>query len=430
MPRPLARVAKRAERGAERAADAVAGGVRALVKDPAVQAAARWFSSERRWIDELQLQICRIPAPTFFEQRRAEWASSALAGMGWEARIDRAGNVIAHSPEAPASGRLVALTAHLDTVLAPLSADDIRVDERGRLTGPGVSDNGAGLAALFAIARVFSQFRPFGDSGLGLLLVANVGEEGEGNLNGMRYLCRQSQLAPRIRSYLVLDGPSTEHYTAEALACRRFEIVVAGPGGHSWSDFGTANPIHALSRAIAAFTDTYAPRAAAGHAGRFSFNFGVVDGGTTVNAIPASARAKVDLRAEDPALLEALSAELGAALEEALQTENEHAAGGRVTAKRKEAGNRPGGSLPESSALLSFIRAVDAEVGLHSTPDCASTDANIPLSLGLPALSIGAGGAGGGAHTAAEWYSAEGRETGLRRVLYMLGLMLAEAQSE
>ena len=426
MPRPLARVGKRAER----AADPLAGGVHALVKDPSAQAAVRWFSSERRWIDDLQLQICRIPAPTFFEQRRAEWVSSALAQIGWEARIDRAGNVIAQSPDAPAAGGLVALTAHLDTVLAPLAADDIRVDERGRFTGPGVSDNGAGLAALFAMARAFSQFRPFGDSGLGLLLVANVGEEGEGNLSGMRYLCRQSPLAPRIRSFLVLDGPSTEHYTAEALACRRFEIVVTGPGGHSWSDFGTANPIHALSRAIAAFTDTYAPRAAAGHGGRFSFNFGVVDGGTTINSIPSSARAKLDLRAEDPALLEALSVELAAALEEALQTENERAAGGRVTAKRKEAGNRPGGRLPESSSLLTFIRAVDAEVGLRATPDCASTDANIPLSLGLPALSIGAGGEGGGAHTAAEWYSAEGRETGLRRILYMLGLMLAEAESE
>ena len=424
MPSPLGRVAKRAER----AVDPVAERVRALVQDPSVQAAVRWFTSERRWIDDLQLQICRIPAPTFFEQRRAEWVSATLSSIGWEARIDRAGNVIALSPDAPAAGRLVALTAHLDTVLAPPSADDIRVDERGRFTGPGVSDNGAGLAALFAIARVFNQFQPFGDAGPGLLLVANVGEEGEGNLSGMRYLCRQSPLASRFRSFLVLDGPSTDHYTAEALACRRFEIVVSGPGGHSWSDFGTANPIHALSRAIAAFTDTYAPRVAAGHAGRFSFNFGVVDGGTTVNAIPSSARAKVDLRSQDPALLEALSVELAAALEEALLTENERATGGRVTAKRKEAGNRPGGRLPESSPLLSFIRAVDAEVGLHSTSDCASTDANIPLSMGIQAVCIGAGGQGGGAHTTGEWYRSDGRDLGLKRVLLTLALLLDDSQ--
>lgn len=426
MPRPLERDARRAAR----TVDPVAARVRALVKEPSAQAAARSFAAERRWIDDLQLQMCRIPAPTFFEQRRAEWVCSALASIGWESRIDRAGNVIAQLPDAPPAARLVALSAHLDTVLAPQTAEDIRADGRGRLTGPGVSDNGAGLAALFAMARVFSQFRPFGDAGLGLLLVANVGEEGEGNLSGMRYLCQQSQLASRIKSFLVLDGPSTEHYTAEALACRRFEIVVTGPGGHSWSDFGTANPVHALSRAIAAFTDIHAPRAVAGHAGRFSFNVGVIDGGTTVNAIPSSARAKVDLRSEDPALLEALSVELAAALEEALLTENERAAAGRVTAKRKEAGNRPGGRLPEDSCLLAFIRAVDAEVGLRATPDCASTDANIPLSLGLPALSIGAGGEGGGAHTPAEWYSAEGRETGLRRILFMLGLMLAEAAAE
>jgi hypothetical protein len=167
---------------------------------------------------------------------------------------------------------------------------------------------------------------------------------------------------------LVLDGPSTDHYTAEALACRRFEIVVSGPGGHSWSDFGTANPIHALSRAVAAFTDTYAPRVAAGHAGRFSFNFGVVDGGTTVNAIPSSARAKVDLRSQDPALLEALSVELAAALEEALLTENERATGGRVTAKRKEAGNRPGGHLPDSARWTRRWGCIRLPIAPRPTP--------------------------------------------------------------
>ncbi len=426
MPRPLERDARRGAR----VTNGPAAALHALLEQPCVQSAARWFGAERRWIDDVQLQICRIPAPTFFEQRRAEWVRGALAGVGWEARIDRAGNVTAQLPAAPAAGPLVALTAHLDTVLAPQSAEDIHVDGRGRLTGPGVSDNGAGLAGLFAMARAFSELRPFGESGRQLLLVANVGEEGEGNLSGMRYLCRQSHLAPRIRSFLVLDGPSTDHFTAEALACRRYEIVISGPGGHSWSDFGTANPVHALSRAIASFADVYAPRATAGQEGRFSFNFGVVDGGTTVNAIPSSARAKVDLRSEVPELLEALSAALGTALEEAVLSENERATLGRIAGKRKETGNRPGGRLDGNSSLLGFIRAADAEAGLRSTPDCASTDANIPLSLGLPALSIGAGGEGGGAHTPAEWYSPEGRESGLRRILFMLGLMLAEADAE
>jgi len=401
--------------------------LRALLADPGLQAALQSLTAGRRWLDEQQLQLCRIPAPTFFEQQRAEWVRDALSGLGWVAQIDRAGNVLAQLPGASPTAPLVALTAHLDTVLAPQVPEDIRVDDRRRMTGPGVSDNGPGLTGLLAVARVFHDFQLFEALSAQLLLVANVGEEGDGNLNGMRYLCRQSPLASRIRSFLVLDGPATDHITAEALGCRRYEIVVTGPGGHSWSDFGTANPVHALSRAIASFVDVYAARAVSGGNGRHAYNFGVIDGGTTVNAIPASARVKVDLRSEDPVLLEALAQALAQALGDALLVENDRATSGRVTARRKETGNRPWGALPAGSPLLSCIRAVDAELGIRATLDCASTDANVPLSLGLPALSIGAGGEGGGAHTTSEWYSPEGRDTGLRRVLLLLGLMLGEA---
>lgn len=405
----------------------VVAALRAYLADAGVQAAFQFLSTERRWLDEQHLHLCQIPAPTFFEQQRAEWVRGALSALGWLAQIDRAGNVVAQLPGSSNSAPLVALTAHLDTVLAPQIPEDIRIDDRHRMIGPGVSDNGSGLAGLLAVARAFCDFRLFGGLSAQLLLVANVGEEGEGNLNGMRYLCRQSPLASRIRSFLVLDGPSTEHITAEALASRRYEIVVSGPGGHSWSDFGTANPIHALSRAIASFVDIHAPRTVSGGNGRHSFNFGVIDGGTTVNAIPASARVKVDLRSENPVLLDALAQALAHTLEEALLIENDRATTGKVTARRKETGNRPWGALPEDSPLLSYIRAVDSELGIRATIDCASTDANVPLSLGLPALSIGAGGEGGGAHTTAEWYSPEGREIGLRRVLLLLGLMLAES---
>ena len=405
----------------------VMAALRALLADPGVQAAFQCLTAERRWLDDQHLQLCRIPAPTFFEQRRAEWIRDALSGLGWVAQIDRAGNVLAQLPGASPAEPLVALTAHLDTVLAPQVPEDIRVDDRQRMTGPGVSDNGAGLAGLLAVARVFHDFQLYNAQSAQLLLVANVGEEGDGNLNGMRYLCRQSPLASRIRSFLVLDGPATDHITTGALGSRRYEIVVSGPGGHSWSDFGTANPVHALSRAIASFVDVHAPHAVSGGSGRHSFNFGVIDGGTTVNAIPASARVKVDLRAEDPALLDALAQALAEALGDALLVENDRAAAGRVSARRKETGNRPWGALPAGSPLLSYVRAVDAELGIRATLDCASTDANVPLSLGLPALSIGSGGEGGGAHTTAEWYSPEGRDTGLRRVLLLLGLMLGEA---
>jgi tripeptide aminopeptidase len=408
----------------------VVAALRALLADPGIQAAFLCLSAERRWLDEQHLQICRIPAPTFFEQQRAEWVRSTLTALGWVAQIDRAGNVLAQLPGVSPAAPLVALTAHLDTVLSPQVPEDIRVDDRRKMTGPGVSDNGAGLAGLLAMARVFRDFQLCGGLGTQLLLVANVGEEGEGNLNGMRYLCRQSPLASRIRSFLVLDGPSTDHITTEALGSRRYEIVVSGPGGHSWSDFGTANPIHALCRAVASFVDVHAPRAGSGGNGRHSFNFGVIDGGTTVNAIPASARVKVDLRAENPVLLDALAQALAHALEDALVVENDRATAGRVTAKRKETGNRPWGALSEGSPLLSYIRAVDAELGIRSSIDCASTDANVPLSLGRPAFSIGAGGAGGGAHTTTEWYSPEGRDIGLRRVVLLLGLMLGESGGE
>jgi tripeptide aminopeptidase len=396
----------------------------ALTASPPWREALQLFARQRRWIDETHLALCRIPAPTFQEQARAEWVIERLAALGLEGRQDRAGNVCAVAGQGARQGPLVAVTAHLDTVLAPRDATEIRVDEAGRFLGPGVSDNGCGLAALLALARMLTEYPEAAGPGAGVLLVFNVGEEGDGNLSGMRFLCKNSPFAPRIRSFLVLDGPSLEQITAEALACRRFEIGITGPGGHSWSDHGTANPVHALARCIAWFSDA---RAAESPQARRSWNFGVIDGGTTVNAIPASVKAKVDLRSASPEVLEALAAELSSVLERAVQAENDLARAGRVTARLRETGSRPGGRLPEGSPLLAYLRAVDAYLGVRSVVECASTDANVPLSLGLPAVSIGAGGTGGGAHTPREWYQPEGRELGLRRAALFLRLLLAEA---
>lgn len=395
-----------------------------LAARPGVAEALQFFAREKRWIDDLHVTLCRIPAPTFREQQRAEWVSATLRSFGLDARIDRAGNVVATLGEATRSAPLVAVTAHLDTVLAPESPTDVRVESGNRFLGPGVSDNGAGLAALLALARALTLHPLPGFRAAGLLLVANVGEEGEGNLSGMRFLCRQSPYASRIRSYLVLDGPATDHITAEALACRRFEITVNGPGGHSWSDHGTANPVHALSRAIAWFSDA---RNATVPPARCSWNFGLIEGGTTVNAIPTQARAKVDLRSSSPDFLDALAADLSSIVERALLAENEIALTGRVTGRIKETGSRPGGKLDDDAPILAYLRAVDTFLGVRSWPDCASTDANVPLSLGLQAVSIGAGGAGGGAHTPGEWYNSEGRDLGLRRILLALALLLADA---
>jgi tripeptide aminopeptidase len=313
-------------------------------------------------------------------------------------------------------------------VLAPRNRDDVAVGADGRFRGPGVSDNGAGLAALLALAKALKSGPPLVEPPVPLLLIANVGEEGEGNLSGMRYLCRQSPLAAEIGAFLVLDGPATDHITAEALASQRFEITFSGQGGHSWSDFGIGNPVHALSRAIAFFTEQkIAPRNGSGP--RCSYNFGLIEGGASVNSIPNSARAKLDIRSEDEEKVAELAGLLTVAVDRALEVENERASGGRLTARIREIGARPGGKLAEDAPLLSYVRAVDQYLGIRSHVDCSSTDANIPLSLGLPAVSIGTGGQGGGAHTSSEWYSPEGRDLGLKRIVLVLALLLRDLQS-
>jgi acetylornithine deacetylase/succinyl-diaminopimelate desuccinylase-like protein len=406
----------------------VAGSAADLARAPELRVALDWFRRERAWINGQHLKLCRIPAPTFLEQVRAEWMAERFQSLGWDARLDRSGNVVAALPGRRDSAT-VAVTAHLDTVLAPRSPEEIKLSGDGRLLGPGVSDNGAGLAALLALAAAWNAAPPLPDAPWSPVLIANVGEEGEGNLSGMRYLCRESGSRPK--AFLVLDGPNTDHITCRALASRRFEVAVTGPGGHSWSDYGAGNPVHALSRMIAEFTTAeFASVASAtpGDAGpRSSFNFGLIQGGTSINCIPTEARAKVDLRSEKPEKIDRMASLLAACVAQGAEAENNRATGGRVTARLKEIGSRPGGELREGALILNCLLAVDAFLGIRSRLDCSSTDANIPLSLGIPAVSIGAGGQGGGAHTPAEWFHPESRELGLRRILLALcGLLLAE----
>jgi acetylornithine deacetylase/succinyl-diaminopimelate desuccinylase-like protein len=243
----------------------------------------------------------------------------------------------------------------------------------------------------------------------------------------MRYLCRQTAQLSNVSAFIVLDGPSTDHITAQALASRRFEISFSGPGGHSWNDYGTPNPVHALSDFMSSFLQSADARVTSERRIRCSYNFGIVEGGTSINAIPSSARAKLDIRSEDTAILDELSALLTPAIERSLERQNRETRTNRLTAKLKELGSRPGGRLPGDSHLLRTVQAVDAYLNIRSRVDCASTDANVPLSLGLPAISIGAGGQGGGAHTRHEWYQPEGRELGLRRILLILAALSAES---
>jgi acetylornithine deacetylase/succinyl-diaminopimelate desuccinylase-like protein len=380
----------------------------------------QWFTREKQWINEIHLALCRIPAPTFLEQERAEWMAAQFRAMGCEAAIDRAGNVIA-TMDSNARGPFVALTAHLDTVLTPRNKEEITVDPDGRFRGPGVSDNGAGLAALLAVAKALKSCTRLEEGRANLLLVANVGEEGEGNLSGMRFLCKQSPLAKKIDTFLILDGATTDHITNRALGSRRFEVTFSGPGGHSWSDYGVGNPVHALSRAVALFSEVRlngSPKS--------SINVGIIEGGTSINAIPPLARAKVDIRSESNEKMDELVELLNGAIERSREVENQRATGGKVAVKIREIGSRPAAAMADDAPILSYLRAVDAHLGIRSHLDCASTDANIPMSLGIPALSIGAGGLGGGAHTVQEWFKPEGRDLGLKRILLTLAMLMRE----
>lgn len=413
------------QRAGQTAERAKARSVAALASTPENTEVLEWFRRQRAWINDQHAALCRIPAPTFFEQKRAEWMKEQFTLLGWPAEIDRAGNVVAMREEHRqfANGPVVAVTAHLDTVLAPRTADDIRMLGEGRLSGPGVSDNGAGLTALLALAAAW----PKEDGHLAAIpmLVANVGEEGEGNLSGIRYLCRPGNNID-FRAFLVLDGPGVDHVTYRALASRRFEIVMNGTGGHSWRDSENCNAVHALSRAVTLFTDAFHARKCRFEEDgiRAAVNFGIIEGGSSINSIPAEARAKLDLRSENPAVMDELAALLAQSVEEAAAIENARKSGAPVNAKLREIGSRPGGEIARDAPLLASLRAVDQFLGIRSRLDCSSTDANIPLSLGLPAVSIGVGGQGGGAHTAGEWYGPVGRELGLRRVFLTLSMLL------
>jgi len=394
-----------------------------LAQAAGVRACLRWFTREKQWVNERHLELCRIPAPTFEERQRAEWMVEQFQAMGCTAHLDAAGNVLARpEPERDSSQPLVALTAHLDTVLSPRKKEDISFEPDGTLRGPGVSDNGAGLAALLAVARALRSSPALEGSGAALVLAATVGEEGEGNLTGMRHLVHESSLGKRIHTYLVLEGAGADRVIHHALASRRFEITFCGPGGHSWSESGYANPIHALARAVTLFNEQSSRLC--GEGPRSSSHFGIIEGGWSVNAIPSVARGKVDLRSEEDGRLDDMQALLAASVERALEAENQRASGGKLSVKVKELGTRPGGRLAESAPLVAAVQTVDAYLGLRPRFECSSTDANVPLAAGRPALALGAGGRGGGTHTPSEWFSPEGRDLGLKRILLLVAWAL------
>jgi tripeptide aminopeptidase len=364
----------------------------------------------RRW----QRELTEIAAPPFGESARSQWLHRKFVALGLDSvRIDELGNVsglLYPAPEAP----LVGVSAHLDTVFPHGTALETR-EEGNRLYGPGISDNAAGVIALLAIAAAIkrAQLQPARN----IVFIGNVGEEGEGNLRGMRHIFSLPRWRDSIRSLLVVDGAGTDTYVNQALGSRRFEVSFRGPGGHSWSDFGVPNPIVLLSRALARFSDVHIPESP-----RTTFNIGVISGGTSVNSIPESASARVDLRSASMEELQKLEDRLRECVAEAWnEAPLAYRTGeSRVTLAIESIGDRPAAELPADSRILQIVRAVDKHLRIESFPRLASTDANVPLSLGIEATTIGAGGDGGGAHTLREWFDCSHRDLGLKRILLVL----------
>src|SRR5881392_689851 len=259
-----------------------------LSDDVRVRAALDWFTPNISWINDQQVLLTEIPAPAFQEAQRAAAVKELLAESGLPAHIDKTGNVIGEL-RGVNEKEIVVVSAHLDTVFPPDT--DVNVHRDGsRMTAPGISDNGSGVAALLALARAvqFAHLKPQRT----VLFVGDVGEEGEGNLRGMRELVETYR--SKLKAVVVLDGSGTDHVTTKALASRRLEATITGPGGHSWSDFGMPNPINALIRGSVRFINTKVPSGP-----RTTFNIGEIEGGTSVNSVPYEAKIKVDIRSEN-----------------------------------------------------------------------------------------------------------------------------------
>jgi tripeptide aminopeptidase len=398
-----------------------------LASLPRVHAAFQWFHLHERKTMQWQQELVAIAAPPFGESRRAEWLAERFRELQLEeVEIDAEGNVLGcYRGVSPGTGlACVMLSAHIDTVF-PIHTPLAPLVENNRLQAPGACDNGAGIAGMLAVAAALQSSAI--ELPCDLLFVGNVGEEGEGDLRGMRYLYGESPWREKIGANIVLDGAGCEVVVTQGLGSRRYLVTVEGPGGHSWTDAGVPNPIVVLSRAIASMSELALPASP-----RTTLNIGTIEGGSSVNSIPERATARFDLRSLEPEQLVRLEVELHRAVEDAVLAANAMAAGRSGRSKGTGAlefliariGDRPAGKLNDDSPLLEALHAVDRHLGIRAEQRVASTDANIPLSLGIPALSIGAGGDGGGIHTSSEWYDASGRELALKRILLLLLLAL------
>ena len=395
-----------------------------LMSSPHVTRAFRFFKTNADAITEEHVGICSVPASPFGEQARAEYLSRKFLELGLtEVEIDEEGNclgLIKGSSQTP----LLVVSAHLDTVFSK-DTDFTVVRRDDKLFAPGIADDGCGLAALITLAQsIQTEQIPIEGS---ILFVGTVGEEGEGNLRGVRHLFGKGRWASQIDAFLSFDGPGLDRITNRALGSRRYRVEVSGPGGHSWGDFGLPNPVHAIGRAVSRLAGYPAPKEP-----RTTFNVGRIEGGTSINSIPSRASIEVDLRSAAERELQRLDAFFRRAMREAVDEENATRRAGDplLNLKVDLIGERPTGETRADSPLVELALEATRMLGFVPRLDQSSTDSNLPISLGIPAITLGAGGTSGCSHSLDEWYDPRDRDLGLKRgllvVLGVVGLNLSK----
>jgi len=367
-----------------------------------------------------QAALSAIPAPTGAEGRRAAHVAELFRTIGLcDVMVDHAGNVHGWLGKNGEKSAPVVLAAHLDTVFG--AEVDVAVERRGqRLEGPGISDNARGLAALVAVAEAMVAARvPVTRP---ILFAATVGEEGSGDLRGVKYLLNGNRETGNGKpaAFIALDGAGLDRVIHRALGSKRYHITFRGPGGHSWAAFGVANPANAVGRATALLADL-APQ----QAPRTTCAVVRLGGGTGLNSIPQEAWLDLDLRSEDPRALAQLDVTVRAALERAADDENRRRTAGSPTLRVdiQLLGDRPSGMTPRAHPLVQAAVAANRALGRDAELASASTDANVPIALGIPAIALGAGGKAGDAHLATEWFENVEGALGIIRALLVTAAM-------
>ncbi len=367
--------------------------------DPGIKKAFEAIKSWNSWIVENQVQLCEIPAPPFKEQARGIEFRKRMIALGYrDTKIDAAGNVIAERA-GKGGGPTIMIAGHLDTVFP--EGTDVKVKRTGtRMDGAGIGDDCRGLVVILSIARALNEAKI--ETRGKVILVADVGEEGPGNLRGMRELFNNGYKG-KVDQFISVDGLGFR-VAARAVGSKRYNVVFTGPGGHSYGAFARVpSAIHAMGRAVANIGDLVPPTGI-----KTTFNVGIVKGGTSVNTISPDASMEVDMRSESVDNLEKMDQLIHGAIEKGLAAENARwtAATEKIKVKYDTIGIRPVGRVPQSDSTPIIKVALDAAkaIGETSGTDAGSTDSNLAMSMGIPAMTIGGGGKGGNAHAAGEWY--------------------------